>query len=215
MNPVNLTLYAVLDPRLCRDRDPALCAAQAAQGGASALQYRAKNLDTRTMVEQAKAIKAALRPHGVPLIVNDRVDVALAAAADGVHLGRLDMAPDDARRLIGADMILGVTVHHAHEAAAIPRGLPDYAGLGPVYATTSKDPGDPPLGPDGLRALLADLRAQHPGLPASAIAGINAGNAAEVFACGIDGIAVLGALFLAEDITASARGLRALAPAPG
>ena len=206
---VDLRLYAVLDPARSRGRPLPGLAAAAARGGATLVQYRDKLSGTRDLVANARAILAALEPYGVPLLVNDRVDVALAAGAQGCHVGRSDMAPDDARRLLGPEAILGVTLHHAHEADGLALGVADYAGCGPVYATASKDPGDPPLGPEGLARLLAGVRARLPGLPACGIAGIGFENAPAVIAAGAEGVAVISELFMAEDVEAAARRLRA------
>jgi thiamine-phosphate pyrophosphorylase len=206
--PLDLRLYGVVDPARTRGRDPVALAAEAAKGGITLLQLRDKTSGTRDLVARARAIAAALAPHGVPLLINDRVDVALAAVAAGVHVGLTDMAPDDARRLLGPDVILGITVHHAHEAAAVRPGLADYAGLGPVYATASKDPGDPPLGPEGLARLIHGVRAHYPALPVCGIAGITHANASAVIGAGADGVAVISDIFMADDVLAAATRLR-------
>jgi thiamine-phosphate pyrophosphorylase len=205
---LDLRLYGVLDPARSRGRDPVALAVAAAKGGITLLQLRDKASGTRDLVALAAALRGALEPHGVPLLVNDRVDVALAAGAKGVHVGRTDMAPEDARRLLGPEALIGITVHHAHEAATVPPGIADYAGLGPVYATASKDPGDPPLGPDGLARLIQGVRQHLSGLPVCGIAGITCENAAAVIAAGADGVAVISDIFMADDVEASARRLR-------
>lgn len=211
--PLDLRLYGVLDPARTGDRDPVALASAAAAGGITLLQLRDKTAGTRDLVALARAVMTALAPHAVPLLVNDRVDVAMAAGAAGVHVGLTDMAPDDARRLLGPEAILGITVHHAHEAAAVPAGLADYAGLGPVFPTASKDPGDPPLGPEGLTVLIDGVRRHHPGLPVCGIAGIDHGNAASVIAAGADGVAVISDIFMADDVRAAAARLRAVVDA--
>jgi thiamine-phosphate pyrophosphorylase len=208
-----LALYAVLDPARCRGRDPVELVAAAARGGATLVQLRDKASGTRDLVALARAVTGVLEPHAVPLIVNDRVDVALAAGATGVHLGLSDMDPADARRLVGPDVILGITVHHGAEAGAVPAGLADYAGLGPVFATASKDPGDPPLGPKRLARLIGEVRGHHQGLPACGIAGIDHTNAASVIGAGADGVAVISDLFMADDVEAAARRLRRIVDA--
>ncbi len=207
---LDLRLYGVLDPARTHGRDPAALVAAAASGGITLLQLRDKTSGTRDLVALARAVRAVLAPHAIPLLVNDRVDVALAAGAAGVHVGLTDMAPDDARRLLGAAAILGITIHHAHEAAAVQPGLADYAGLGPVYATASKDPGDPPLGPAGLARLIDAVHGYHPDLPVCGIAGIDHANAAAVIAAGADGVAVISDIFMADDVAAAARRLRAV-----
>lgn len=196
----------MLDPARCAGRDPVACAEAALRGGATLVQLRDKVSSTRDLVALVRRLRPVLASAGVPLIVNDRIDVALAAEADGCHVGATDMPPVDARRLLSAHAILGVTIHHAHEASAAD--VADYAGVGPLFATTSKDPGDLPLGSGGLRRLLAALRQRHPGLPACAIAGIDASNAAATIEAGADGVAVIAAIFMANDIRGAARELR-------
>jgi thiamine-phosphate pyrophosphorylase len=205
----DLRCYAVLDPARCRGRDPVALAAAAAQGGATLVQLRDKEGSTRALLVLARAVKAALDPLGVPLLVNDRADIAGAAGATGVHLGKDDLPPADARRLLGAGAIIGVTVHHPHEADAVDPTVADYAGIGPVFATRSKDPGDPPLGPAGLARLIAHLRRRLPGFPACGIAGVDHANAPDVIGAGADGCAAIADIFMAEDVEAAARRLRA------
>jgi thiamine-phosphate pyrophosphorylase len=205
---LDLRLYAVLDPARCRERPPVPLAMAAARGGATLLQYRDKQSSTRDQVRVARALASALQPLGVPLIVNDRIDVALAAGAAGVHVGREDMEVADARRLLGPSALVGVTIHHAHEADDLAPGLADYAGCGPVFSTASKDPGDPPLGLSGLGRLLGEIRTRHPGLPACGIAGIDRSNAGSIVLAGADGVAVISDLFMADDVEGAARALR-------
>jgi thiamine-phosphate pyrophosphorylase len=205
---VDLRLYAVLDPERCRGRDPVELAMAAARGGATLLQLRDKRGTTRASLALARALVEALRGTGVPLLVNDRVDLALAAAAAGVHVGATDMPAADARRLLGPEAIVGVTVHHAHEADLVDPAVASYAAFGPVFATMSKDPGDPPLGPEGLARLLGHLRTRLPGFPTCAIAGIDHANAGAVIAAGADGVAVISDIFMADDAEAAARRLR-------
>ncbi|BCX19484.1 MAG: hypothetical protein KatS3mg117_3166 [Geminicoccaceae bacterium] len=207
---VDLRVYGILDPSRTGGRPLPELARAAVRGGATLLQLRMKGTETRAMVEAARAVRAAVAGTGVPLLVNDRVDVALAAGAEGVHLGKDDLDPAFARSLLGPEAILGVTIHHALEARAIPPDVATYAGLGPIFPTASKDPGDPPLGPEGLARLIREVRAVHPGLPVCGIAGIDAGNAASVIEAGADGVAVISELFLADDVEAAARRLRAV-----
>ncbi|MCB1884779.1 MAG: thiamine phosphate synthase [Geminicoccaceae bacterium] len=206
--PLDLRLYAVLDPDRTDGRDPLALALRAVRGGATLVQLRDKRGDTRALVGLARGLVAALEPLGVPLLVNDRVDVALAAGAAGVHLGQEDMDPSDARRLLGPDALIGTTVHHPREADEVDPDAADYAGLGPAYATASKNPKDPPLGPDGIARLLAHLRRRLPGFPACAIAGIDHRNAPDVLNAGVDGVAVISDLFMAADVAAAAGRLR-------
>jgi thiamine-phosphate pyrophosphorylase len=207
---LDLRLYALLDPQQRGGRELAELAWLLAQGGATLVQLRDKLGSTRAMVESARAIRARLAPLGVPLLINDRVDVAFAAAADGVHLGQDDMAVEDARRLLGPQALIGLSIKSLDDAARAPLEHLDYVCIGGVFATTSKDNPDPPIGIAGLQAILAKMRARDAELPIGAIAGINAGNAGGVIAAGADGVAVISALSLANDPQAAARELRAI-----
>jgi thiamine-phosphate pyrophosphorylase len=151
-----------------------------------------------------------LEPKGIPLLINDRVDVALAAEADGVHIGQDDMAPADARLLLGRRAIIGLSVKTVDQARAAPLDLLDYVAIGGVYGTTSKDNTTKPIGVAGLRAIVQAVRAREPDYPICAIAGINAANAADVIGAGVDGVAVISALSLATDPGKAAQDLRAI-----
>ena len=151
-----------------------------------------------------------MAPFGVPLLVNDRVDVALAAGADGVHVGQTDMAPEDARRLLGPKAIIGLSINTVALAEAAPIETLDYVGIGGVYATTSKDQKKPPIGVDGLARIVEVFRRRDPKFPSCAIAGINAANAGATIAAGADGVSVISALSLAPDPTAAANTMRAV-----
>jgi thiamine-phosphate pyrophosphorylase len=211
--PVDLRLNAIVDPERSGGHDLADLARLVAQGGATLIQLRDKRSETRAMVETARAIKQALAPLAVPLVVNDRVDVALAAGADGVHVGQDDMAVEDARRLLGRGAIIGLSIKTVAEANAAPVELIDYVGSGGVYATTSKQQKNAPIGPEGLARVISALHARAQRLPVCGIAGIDAGNAAAVIAAGADGVAVISALSLAPDPAAAARALRAIVDA--
>jgi thiamine-phosphate pyrophosphorylase len=205
---VDLRLYALVDPERAGGRDLAVLAQLLAQGGATLVQLRDKHSDTRRMVARARAIKAALAPLDVPLLINDRVDVALASGADGVHVGQDDMAVEDARRLLGADAIIGLSVKTVAQAEAAPLHLLDYAGIGGVFATSSKDNPSPPIGPAGLARIVGVFRARASEFPLCGIAGIDASNAGEAIAAGADGVAVISALSLTGDPQAAACELR-------
>ena len=207
MTTLDLSLYALVDPAVAGGRSLPGLAALIAES-ATLVQLRDKHGSTRAMIEEARDIMAVLRPYGVPLLVNDRVDVALIAGAHGVHIGWDDMDVADARRLLGANAIIGLSIKTAEQAAAAPLHLLNYVAIGGVYATTSKDNVDAPIGIAGLRDLVAAIRARKPGYPVCAIAGITAGNASDVIAAGADGVAVISALSLAPDPAAAARQLR-------
>ena len=206
---VDLRLYGVIDPEWTAGRDPIDLVRQAVAGGATLIQCRDKRAGGRRLVELARALKAALAGTGVPLLVNDRVDVALAAGADGVHLGQDDMHPADARRLLPPDAMVGLTIKTAEQADELVRMPVDYSCIGSVFATMSKDNPDPPIGLAGvtkiaLRARLASAA------PVAAIAGIDASNAGSVIAAGAEGVAVISALFMAEAPESEARRLRGI-----
>ena len=151
-------------------------------------------------LDTAVELKAVLAPFGVPLIINDHVDVALAVDADGVHVGQDDLTVAETRRLIGPNKILGLSVSNAAELAVVPAGV-DYLGIGPVYPTGTKPDAAAATGVDVFGELVAVA-----GLPVVAIGGINAGNLAPLFAAGTQGVAVVSAICGQDDpIRATAR----------
>jgi thiamine-phosphate pyrophosphorylase len=205
---VDLRLYVLLDPEHAGGRDLAELARLAAEGGATMVQLRDKGSSVRDMIERARKIKTALAPFGLPFLVNDRVDVALACNADGVHVGQGDMAVEDARRLLGSAAIIGLSIKTAAEAEAAPVELLDYVGIGGVFATSSKDNPATPIGVAGLARTAGIVRRRAPDLPACGIAGITIDNAAETIAAGVDGVAVISAISLQNDPRAAAQKLR-------
>jgi thiamine-phosphate pyrophosphorylase len=211
---LDLRLYALVDPERANGRALDDLAQRVVAGGATLVQLRDKHGTTRRLVEEARAIKQALGASSVALLVNDRVDVALAAGADGVHVGQDDMTVADARRLLGDRAIIGLSVKTVAQAREAPVDLLDYVAIGGVFATTSKDNPDPPVGTDGLRAIAAAVRARAAKLtaklPIAAIAGIDRRNAGDVIAAGADGVAVISALSMTADPTEAARDLRAI-----
>jgi thiamine-phosphate pyrophosphorylase len=210
---IDLRLNAIVDPERAGGHALAELARRCAAGGATLIQLRDKVRETRAMIEEARAIKQALSPFGVPFVVNDRADVALAAGADGVHLGPEDMAVEDARRLLGSDAIVGLSVKSVGEAETAPVDSIDYVGSGGVFVTLSKQQKNAPIGPAGLARIIAVLHRRAPDLPVCGIAGIDAGNAAEVIAAGADGVAVISALSQAADPEAASRQLREIVDA--
>ena len=197
------SLYLVTDRRLAGSRPLAEVVAAAVRGGVTAVQLREKQCGTRQFVELARALKALLTTQGVPLIVNDRVDVALATGADGVHLGQSDMDARDARCLLGPDAIIGLSVEtmaQAERAAALDV---DYLGVSAIFSTPTKIDTTSEWGLEGLAAL---RRVSKHALVA--IGGIHASNATQVIEAGADGIAVVTALCAAPDPEAAARALR-------
>ena len=204
---VDLRLYALVDPAVAGGRTlPDL--ARLIAPSTTLVQLRDKHGSTRAMIEEARALEEVLTPKGIPLLINDRVDVALAAQADGVHIGQDDMPVADARLLLGRNAIIGLSIKTMAQAQAAPLELLDYVAVGGVYATTSKDNTAAPIGIDGLRTIAQAIRRRKPGFPICAIAGITDANAADVIAAGADGISVISALSLAPDPAAAARALR-------
>lgn len=209
MNRVDYRLNAIVDGALRSVGKLAELARIAARNGATIIQYRDKEASTRQMIAEAEAIRAALAGTFVPLVVNDRVDVALAAGADGVHIGRDDMDAATARRLLGPAAIIGLTVKNEADADAAIAAPIDYACIGGVFETLSKKNPDPPVGLEGFRVLRARIRAAKPELPVGAIAGIDTARAGEVVQAGASGVAVISAIFRAADIAGAAREMRA------
>lgn len=202
-------LNAIVDASLAGIAPLHELALLAARNGATLIQYRDKTASTRLMVERASTIRAALAGMGAAFVVNDRVDVALAAGADGVHLGADDMDAETARRLLGDAAIIGLTVKTAADAERAGRAPVDYACIGGVFETLSKVNPDPPVGLEGLRALRETIRALRPDMPVSAIAGIDLSRVPEVMGAGADGVAVISAIFRADDIAGASRAFRA------
>jgi thiamine-phosphate pyrophosphorylase len=207
---VDLRLYALVDPDTSGGHEIADLSRKVAQGGATLVQLRDKTGSTLRMIEEARAIKQALAGSFVPLLINDRVDVALAAGADGVHVGWDDMPVADARRLLGREAIIGLSIKTAEQVAAAPLDLLDYVCIGGVFQTSSKDNKEPPVRPDGFARLVALVRVRAPNMPVGAIAGIDQSNAASVVAAGADGIAVISALSVTPDPAGAAKRLRAI-----
>ena len=199
-----LRLYLVTDTALSRGRTLRDVVAAAVQGGVSCVQLREKHLDTRDFVALARTLKGLLSPLGVPLVINDRIDVALACQADGVHLGQSDMAVQDARRLLPPGVFIGWSVETPQQVQQADRLPVDYLGVSPVFATPTKTDTSAPWGLDGLRQV---RRATD--LPLVAIGGIHHGNAGQVLQAGADGLAVVSAICSADDPRAAAAQLLA------
>jgi thiamine-phosphate pyrophosphorylase len=205
---VDLRLYVLRDPAQSGGPSMAQLANDVAPG-ATLVQLRDKHGTTREMIARARSIKSALPPD-VPLLINDRVDVALAAEADGVHIGWDDMEAAEARLLLGRRAIIGLSLKTVEQAQATPIEHLDYVAIGGVFATRSKDNPDPPVGLGGFAAILQAVRARAPKMPAVAIAGIDKNNAADVIAAGADGVSVISAISHAADPAAATRELRSI-----
>jgi len=209
--PTDYSLYLVTDRALSHGRSTREVVQAGVRGGVTCVQLREKRTTTRAFIEEALYVKACLNSSGVPLVINDRVDVALAVGADGVHLGQNDMPLDMARALVGTSMVIGVSVESVRDAVAAQRGGADYLGVSPIFATPTKSDTAAPLGLAGLHAIRRAVR-----LPLVAIGGVNRRNAADVIGSGADGIAVVSAIVAADDPERAARDLRrAIAVARG
>lgn len=203
MRTLDLSLYLVLDPDLCGGPAGMVRTARlAAENGVTVVQLRAPRWKKKQWLSAARELKAALSPLGVPLIVNDQIDVALAADADGVHVGQDDLPAAEARRLIGPDRRLGVSVSDFSELAAVPESGVDYIGIGPVFPTGTKSDAGAALGIDGFGKLAAAAA-----WPAVAIGGVKAGHCAALLAAGARGVAVVSAICGQPDPARAAAGL--------
>lgn len=200
----DLSLYLVTDPTLVGDRPLEAVVAAAVDGGATLVQLRDKTADTGALIDTAERLLGVLRPRGVPLVIDDRTDVALAVGADGVHVGQSDMPAATVRRLLGEHAIVGLSVTREADLATVDPTVVDYLGVGPVFATATKHDAATPLDDAAIRRIVAAS-----GLPTVAIGGIHVGNAGRPRALGLDGIAVVSAICAATDPRAAARSLRA------
>ena len=196
-------LHVLLDPEWSRGRDVLTVAGAAIDGGATVIQLRDKKASTRLLVEQGLALRELTCERGVLFVVNDRIDVALAVGADGVHIGQDDDMPVQfARQLLGSQRILGISAGSLAEGAAAVAADADYLSIGPIYPTRAKADAGPAIG----TSLLAELAIRYT-TPLIGIGGITAKNAGEVIQAGATGIAVITAVVSAEDIAAATREL--------
>ena len=201
---IDYSLYLVADTEFAAGRDLPALVSSAVEGGATVVQLRSKGLPLRDVLELAAWISGRLDGTGVPLLVNDRVDVSLACGAAGVHLGQEDMPVPAARKILGAGRIIGVSVNTEKEAREAEAQGADYVGLGPVFPTSTKETGLAVVGTEGVAQIKRAL-----GIPVVAIGGITAANAPEIARAGADGIAVVSAILGAPDARAAAAKLRA------
>ena len=206
MKPEQLRLYLVTDRPLSLGRELEWIVAEAVSGGVTMVQLREKKADTRDFVALGLKLKELLKPLGVPLIINDRIDVALAVDADGVHIGQSDMPYGIDRRLLGPDKIIGLSVETLDEVLEANKLDVDYVAVSPVYGTPTKTDTAPPFGLEGLRRAV-ELSVH----PIVAIGGMNESTAADVFAAGADGIAVVSAICSAPEPCEAARRLKGIA----
>lgn len=194
MRRIDWKLCFIADSEAVAGRDILELIDEAVAGGATLVQLRGKKWTGREFLDAGIQAVRLLRPKKIPLIINDRVDIALACGADGVHLGQDDIPFAYARRLLGKSRIIGISVATPDEAQAAERAGADYLGAGPVFATLSKKDIGPVLGLDGLQEIRKETK-----IPILAIGGISAANAAGVIGAGADGVAVISAIAAADN----------------
>ena len=188
-----LLLHLVTDRSLSLGRSLVEVVQEAVAGGVTCVQLREKSCSTREFLQEAEQLKKLLQPLGVPLIINDRVDIALAIGADGVHLGQSDMPICHARRLLGPDCLIGISAESIVDAIEAEQQGADYIGISPVFSTPTKTDTAPALGLEGLSLIRERVL-----IPLVGIGGINLANARQVIDAGADGVAVVSAVMAAE-----------------
>ncbi|MCL3780747.1 thiamine phosphate synthase [Prolixibacteraceae bacterium JC049] len=205
MKPFDLSLYLVTDPDLTMGRPLLPIIEEAVAGGVTMVQLREKEASSRAFYELAKATKELLKGTGVPLIINDRLDIALAVDAEGLHIGQSDLPHDIARKLLGPDKILGWSVETIEQAREANQFDVDYIGLSPVFSTQTKSDISKPLELEGVREISSFTK--HATV---AIGGVGLQNTSEVIQAGADGIAVVSAIISHEQPKQISEQLKAL-----
>ena len=195
----DLSVYVIIDPATCNNRQVEEVARQARVGGATMIQLRNKTDDLKVVEQQARAVQHALDGSDIPFILNDHVELAAKINTDGVHIGQDDMSAHEARAMIGADKILGLTAFTDEHYAVIDGDVVDYVGTGPFYPTLTK-PDKAVLGAEKFKELIP----KSP-VPVVGIGGITPQNAHAVITAGADGVAMMRAVTAAEDITQATR----------
>jgi thiamine-phosphate diphosphorylase len=206
MPPQLPPLYAILDPEQTKNRAVDHVMDRLLEGGAKILQLRVKSLLPRDFLELARRVREQTRAAGCQLIVNDRIDIALACDADGVHLGQEDLPLAAGKKLLG-DRIVGISTHDIAQAKEAERNGADYVGFGPLFGTTTKDTGLSARGIDMLKQIRAAIK-----IPIVAIGGINESNAQEVWQAGADSAAIISDILGADDIAAKVKRILSLPP---
>ena len=199
---INYSIYLVTDHNCLQGRDFLGCIEKALRGGVTLVQLREKNVDGGIFLQRALVVKASCDKYNVPLLINDRIDIALACQAAGVHLGQDDIPPSVARAILGPDAIIGVSAHSCEEAIAAEKEGADYLGVGAVFPTNSKDDASEV----GLN-MLKEIQ-QISKLPIVGIGGINAQNYEQVRAAGAQGAAIISGILAAENIEDEVRKIK-------
>ena len=197
------SLYLVTDRGLSRWRTTLQIVAAAVAGGVTCVQLREKTCSTREFIEQARSVQSFLKSRGIPLIINDRIDVALAVKADGVHLGQNDMPIETARGILKDSMFIGISAETLENAVDAEKCGADYIGVGPIFPTNTKADAAEPLGPEGFLEIRKAVK-----IPLVAIGGLKKENAAAIVRNGAEGIAVVSAIVSADDPEKAARELK-------
>ena len=198
----NLLLYAVTDRHWLNGRTLHEVVKESLDGGATFIQLREKNLDEAAFLEEAKDLQALCKEYGVPFVVNDNVDIAIAMNADGVHVGQSDMEAGNVREKLGPDIIIGVSAQTVEQAVLAEQRGADYLGVGAVFPTGSKDDANE-ISMETLKAICEAVS-----IPVIAICGIPQQNVSELGGSGICGIAVISAIYAQADIAEAARNLK-------
>ena len=198
----DLSLYLVTDRSLSLNRPLEFIVEEAVKGGVTMVQLREKDCSSKEFYEQATKLKACLKPYHIPLIINDRLDIALACDAEGLHIGQSDLPYPIARKLLGKDKIIGLSVESVQDALDANALDVDYIGISPVFGTPTKTDTAPALGLEGIRVI-----SQYSRHPSVAIGGIHTGNTAYIISAGANGIAVVSAIMSAANPQESAQQL--------
>lgn len=204
MNKIDLTLYVVTDRDILKGRDLCESIEESIKGGATVVQLREKDISSLDFYKIAMEVKEVTSKYNVPLIINDRLDIALACDADGLHIGQGDLPLEITRKLLGQDKIIGVSVRTVEEGLKAEENGADYLGVGAIYPTGSKDDATL-IGIERLKQIKENVN-----LPIVAIGGISKNNCGEVITAGADGIAIISAVFGEEDILKASKELKSL-----
>lgn len=200
---VDYSLYLITDRSFLNGRSLANCVEEAIKGGVTLIQVREKDITSRDFFKVAKEVKEVTSKYNLPLIINDRIDIALAIDADGVHLGQSDMPIKIARKILGKDKIIGISAGSISEALEAEKDDADYLGIGTIFFTGTKKDIEEPIGIEGLKDIVNKIK-----IPAVAIGGINKDNCKEVMESGVNGISLISAILANDNIENSSRELR-------